>query len=315
MTPISEDELRARLHDVAASPARPAYADHVIQQARFRRRRRQRWVAGVAAAAAVAVIGGGALVLGDQLGRETALPATPTPTPTATSAEVTPTVTGTPSPTVTVTGTPSSSPTGSPSATSSADSSTTPPPASPTATRSTEKPVTFLHEDARGDGETESDWVTARDVTGPCLTNAWELAGQDGAVERRAIRGGGRDGGPDGEALVVFADADSAVRFMARLRQESRSCVSTSDGVTRGVVETLPGPWGEGVAFSSFPNQPTVGGGGVGLAVRSGRAVAMSSSSGPFTRTDRVDPGLVASARPGVVHLFPQLCRWTAAGC
>lgn len=125
----------------------------------------------------------------------------------------------------------------------------------------------------------------------------------------------GGDGGATGEALFVFADADSAVAFMGRLRQLTRTCETTTNGETRGIAEGLEGPWGEGVAFTYFPNEPTVGGGPVGLAVRGGRAVAMSTSAGPFNRTDQVNPGLVSSARPGVEHPYQQLCRFNRAGC
>jgi hypothetical protein len=291
MSPLSEDELRAQLRDVTASPAPPAYAEHLIQQARLRRQR-QRWVGALAAAAAVAVIGAGALVIGDRVGPDEALPAGPTPVPTASPS-------GTPSATTSApTPTPSSSP--SPSAT---------PPRSPV------QPVTFLHEGVKGDGETVSAWVAASHVTGPCESNAWLLAGRQGALERRAIRGGGGDGSPNGEALFVFDDSDSAVRFMGRLRELSTSCSATTNGATHGVVEELPGPWGEGVAFGHVSGLPMHGGGPVGLAVRSGRAVAMSSAAGPFVRSDEVNPGLVSSARPGVEHVFPQLCRYTQAGC
>lgn len=305
MSPISEDELRTRLREVQPSSAPAGYAESLLQQGRLRRTR-QRWVSGLAVAAAVATIGLGALVVGDRIGRDDALPATPSPTPTM--AQPTPTATPTGSPTVASTPSPSSSPSPSePTAASSVMS--TPSGTSPTT------PMTFLHQGVRGDGESTRDWTAATSVTGPCDTDAWSLAGRRGAVERRAITGGGGDGGPTGEAYVVFAEAGDAVAFMGELRALARGCVTTSGGVTKGLVADLPGPWGEGIAFTHFPNQETVGGGPVGLAVRSGRAVAMSASAGPFTDTRRVDAGLVSSARPAVAHLFPQLCRYTQAGC
>jgi hypothetical protein len=307
MSPISEDELRARLRGVEPSPAQSGFAEHVIHQGRARRRR-QRWLTAMAAAAAVVAIGGGAFVISDQLGRETALPATPTPTPT--QAESAPTVTSTKSPSAS----PTPSPTSTPS-TSTKRATSTPSPSSTPSRSATLTPVTFLHEGVKGDGETTSDWETTTEVTGPCGLNAWSLAGQHGATESRALRGGGGDGGATGEALFVFADADAAVAFMGQLRELTRTCEATTNGESRGLVESLEGPWGEGIAFTSLPNEPTVGGGPVGLAVRGGRAVAMSTSAGPFSRTDQVHPGLVASARPGVEHLYPQLCRYTRAGC
>lgn len=318
MSPISEDELRARLRDVEPNRAQPGFAQHLVHQGRLRRRR-QRWVTGIAAAAAVAVIGGAVLVLSDQLGPNEALPAIPSPT--VTRSEVTPTVTSTKSPSTRVTMAPS--PSATPSGTASAPRNTSTPAGSaspkhsapPSVSAPAITPVTLLHEGAKGDGETTSDWESTTEVTGPCGTNAWSLAGQRGAVERRAIGGGGGDGGATGEALFVFADADAAVAFMGQLRELTRSCDSTTKGESRGIVESLAGPWGEGIAFTYFPNQPTVGGGPVGLAVRGGSAVAMSAAAGPFNRTDQVDQGLVAGARPGVAHAFPQLCRYTRAGC
>lgn len=320
MSPISEDQLRARLRGVEPSPAQPGFAEHLIHQGRFRRRR-QRWVTGIAAAAAVVIMGGGALVLSDLFGPETALPATPTPTQTRTLAQSTPTVTNTTSPTasattrpspastptLTVTGGPVSSPSSSPTP------SNTP---SNTPSRSvTRSEVTFLHAGIGGDGETTSGWVSTTQVTGPCDSNAWALASRHGVVERRAISGGGGDGGANGEALFVFGTAGQAVDFMTDLRAQTRGCLAATQDATKGLEEVLPGPWGEGLAITSFPHQTEVGGGPVALAVRSGRAVVMSSSAGPFQRTDRVDPGLVRSARPAVEHLYPQLCRYTAAGC
>jgi len=175
--------------------------------------------------------------------------------------------------------------------------------------------LTFLHQGVKGDGETTSDWVAVSTFTGPCGRDAWTLAGKHGAVERRAISGGGGDGGAGGEAVFVSDDADGAVTFMGALRSETRACRTSSGGATRGLLATLTGPWGDGSALTWFPNTPTVGGGPVVLAVRSGRGVALSSAAGPFDRTDRVDPGLIRSARPAIDHLFPQMCRYTEAGC
>ncbi len=310
MSPISEDELRARLRNVDPSPMAPAYAEQLIRAGQSRRRR-QRWVTGLAAAAAVATLGAGALVVGDRVGRDDALPAQPTPT---TTGQPTPTVTPTASPTVTLTSAPTAtaSPSRAPSASPTRSDAPSP---TATATPANGAPVTFLHEGVRGDGESTSDWTAATTMTGPCDVDAWGVAGRHGVAERRAIRGGGGDGGADGEALFVFRDAGSAVGFMADLRAVTRACFADSGGRTRGLVEDLPGPWGEGLSLTWFPGGTEVGGGPVALAVRSGRAVAMSSSAGPFTRTDRVDPGLVRSARPAVDHLYPQLCRYTQAGC
>lgn len=314
MSPISEDEVRARLRSVDATPVHRGYAEQLLHQGQARRRRR-RVAAVVAAAAAVAVIGVGALALGDQLGREAALPARPTPTPT--SQEPTPTATAprspstSPSPTATATSTarPSASVGPTPSASSAPARTATPTPAL--------APVTFLHAGVKGDGESTSDWTSATTFAGPCSRDAWVLAGGMGVAERRAISGGGGDGGASAEALFVFRSADSAVAFMGELRRLSRACESATDGGTRGIVESLPGPWGEGLALTTFAldSDGTTGGGPVVLAVRAGRSVALSNSAGPFRETDEVNPGLVRSARPGIEHLFPQLCRYTEAGC
>ncbi|MFC7492471.1 MULTISPECIES: hypothetical protein [unclassified Knoellia] len=330
MSPISEDELRARLEDVQPSPARSGFAERVVEQGR-RRRRRQRWVMGAAAAAAVAVIGGGALAIGDQIEREDALPASPTPTPT--QPEVTPTVTGmsSPSPSATVTSTPTPlirpsetttrpprsspsttlTPTATPSATTRTPTATPPKTATPTPTRSpAPSPMTFLHEGSPG-------WATTNAVVGPCDKDALTIAGRHDAYQYDALRGQGNDGDPTGEAYVLFADAQSAASFMGELRQLSRSCEATTHGKLGGVVQNLAGPWGEGLASTSFAftQDGSTGGGTVLLAVRSGFAVAFSSAAGPFSETDVVNPALIQSARPGVEHLYPQLCRYTEAGC
>ena len=82
------------------------------------------------------------------------------------------------------------------------------------------------------------------------------------------------------------------------------------------IVEELGGPWSDGLALSWFPNTATVTGGSVVLAVRSGSAVTLSGASGSFTRTDRVDAGLIEVARPSVEHVYPQLtCGLTEQGC
>lgn len=309
MSPISEDDLRARLRSVEPSPMTQAYAEQLIRAGQFRRRR-QRWVTGLAGAAAVAAIAVGVVAVGDLVGRDAALPAGPTPTETGG-----PTFTATPtvSPTVTVTGTPTATASVSRAPSSSPTGSGGPSPT--TTTGPGGGSVTFLHQGVRGDGETTRDWTTATSLTGPCDTDVLSLAGRRGAVERRAISGGGGDGGPTAEGYVVFEDAGEAVSFMGELRALVRGCASASGGRTTALVDELPGPWGEGIAFSHFPNEESVGGGPVGLAVRSGRSVALSVSAGPFTDTGKVDPGLVSSARPAVEHLFPQLCRYTQAGC
>ncbi|KGN32695.1 hypothetical protein N802_17225 [Knoellia sinensis KCTC 19936] len=313
MSPISEDELRARLRSVEPSPARPGYAEHVVHQGRFRRRR-QRWVTGISAAAAVAVIGAGAFVVSDRLGRDDALPAQPTPIPTATTPDVTPTVTSTTSPTESVTGTPSAT---------TRPSVSTPPSALPSE-KASHSPIIFLHQGVKGDGEVDADWLPTTQFNGPCDTDAWALAGRYGADDRRAIRGGGIDGGPRQEAVFAFPDTGSAVAFMGELRQVTRACESTSQGRLGGLVENLPGPWGEGLASTYFVyaqdestgiRDGSTGGGPVILAVRAGRGIALSGSAGPFRETHEVDPDLIRSARPGVEHLYPQLCRYTEAGC
>ncbi|WP_353953657.1 hypothetical protein V6K52_09685 [Knoellia sp. S7-12] len=326
MSPISEDELRARLEDVQLSPARHGFAERVVQQGRGRRRR-QRWVMAVAAAAAVAVIGGGALAIGDQIGREEALPASPTPTPT--QPEVTPTVTGTSSPssTATASGTPTVSPTATPMASASATSVPSSTPTRPTAPELTPTPLPVLT--PTSPPAIEPAWETLNPVTllharswtptnafaGPCGREISGIAGLRHAYLDDQRRNDSGEGQANGEAYVLFVDEDGAAAFMDDLRNQSRRCTSTTDGAIGGVVEGLSGPWSDGLALSYFSSQPPVSGGSVVLAVRSGRAVTLSSASGSFTRTDRVDPGLIRAARPSVEHVYPQLCGFTDEGC
>lgn len=225
MSPISEEELRARLGGVEPSPARPGIAEHLIHEGRSRRRR-QRWVMGITAAAAVAVIGGGGVVLGDQFDRETALPATLTTTPT--QPEITPTVTSTASPTAVATpsatttpatkGTTSTSPpSASPPSTSPPSSTTSSPSATPSRS-STLRPVRMLHE---ATGTPSALW----DI---CATSGRSIAAGQGVKEARVLDTSPEDG--SGEALLVFPTADRAVTYMGELRQVVRACESTTGG-------------------------------------------------------------------------------------
>ncbi|MFW5471566.1 hypothetical protein ACOCJ4_16150 [Knoellia sp. CPCC 206435] len=327
MSPISEDELRVRLEDVQPSPARHGFAEQVVQQAR-RRRRRQRWVMGAAAAAAVAVIGAGTLAIGDQIGRDEALPASPTPTsaPVETApVETTPTVTstGTPTPTPTATATasaarPTASATSAPSSTPTRPAPleptptpvpVLPPPPSPPAIEPAWEalhPVTLLH---------AGSWTVTNTFAGPCGRDVFGIAGLRDAYRYDARRIEGGEGRADGEAYVLFAAEDGAAAFMDDLQAQGRACSFTTDGATGGVVEQLSGPWSDGLALSHISGQPNVTGGSVVLAVRSGRAVTLSSASGSFTRTDHVDPALIRAARPSVEHVYPQLCGFTDEGC
>lgn len=167
----------------------------------------------------------------------------------------------------------------------------------------------------KGDGEVTRDWVPTTSFQGLCDADAWALAGSMGAIERRAIAGGGGDGAAYAEAYFVFSDADQAVAYMGRIRDITRGCIQATSGGSRGLVEGLAGPWGEGLAAGHASAGESVGGGPVVLAVRSGRAVALSASAGPFQAFDQIDSMLVRTARPAVEHLYPQLCRYTRAGC
>lgn len=161
----------------------------------------------------------------------------------------------------------------------------------------------------------DTSWTPTNAFPGPCGRDALSLAGLRDAYRYDARRSGGGEGQADREMYILFADEGGAAAFMDDLRAQSRTCSSTTGGATGGVVEQLSGSWSDGLALSHFSTQPNVTGGSVVLAVRSGRAVTLSSASGAFTRTDRVDPGLIQAARPSVEHVYPQLCGFTDAGC
>ena len=305
MSPLSEDELRRRLHDVDASPAGPRYADHLIQQGRFRRRR-QRWVAGIAAAAAVAVIGGGALVISDQLGRETALPATPTPTPT--QPEVTPTVTSTRSPTATATPSPTSTP-----STSATKPSSTPSSSSSRSRSVTLKPVTLLHQG-------NSQWEKSTFWGGRCVGEAAEVPQPRGYEELRVIWDAHISGANRSEGLVIFSSAGDAVAYMDSVRAAALSCPDESSGETKTLVQPLSGPWASGLAVAHSNRdvnyeEPMFLATGVDLFVRVGRAVTFANLSNRSELKDTIDPYMIDRSRPAIEHVVPLLCRYTKAGC
>ncbi|MFW5474255.1 hypothetical protein ACOCJ5_13185 [Knoellia sp. CPCC 206450] len=314
MSPIREDELRARLHAVEPSPAVPGLADRIIEQGVARRRRR-RWAVGLAAAAAVGVIGVGALAVGDGIGRDDALPASPSPTPTV--VETTPVVTPTGSPTASPSSTPSSSvspsvPTASPSSVPVLNPTPDPSPSVPLPSTSgpapeVQRPVTLLH---------AGSWARTNTFAGACGADIFPTAGARNAYAYEARATAAVEGRADREVYQFFASAADAAAFMNDLRAQSRACDTTTDGAMRGIVEGLSGPWSDGLALSWFPNDTSVSGGSVVLAVRSGSAVTLSGASGSFTRTDRVDPALLRAARPSVEHVYPQLgCGLTEQGC
>lgn len=313
MSPIREDELRTRLRAVEPSPAQPGLADIVIEQGTARRRRR-RWAVGLAAAAAVGVIGVGALAVGDGIGRDDALPASPSPTPTVveTTPVVTPTGSPTASPTATPTGSASSLPTASSSTGPVLDPTPDPSPSAPKPSTTgpapqVQRPVTLLH---------AGSWTATNSFAGACGTDIFPTAGLHNAYRYDARRTAPADGRADREIYQFFASAADAASFMDDLRSQSRACATTTDGATAGIVEGLSGPWSDALALSYFADGSSVSGGSVVLAVRSGSAVTLSGASGSFTRTDRVDPALIEAARPSVEHVYPQLtCGLTAEGC
>ncbi|MFC7488909.1 hypothetical protein ACOCJ7_06530 [Knoellia sp. CPCC 206453] len=306
MSPISEDELRARLRSVEPSPAQSGFGEHLIHQGRFRRRR-QRRMTGIAAAAAVVAIGGGAFVISDQLGPETALPATPTPT--TTQSEITPTATSTKSPVATTT--PSPRITGG---TSTRPPSTSSPSSSPSRSV-TLKPVTLLHEGDAG-------WVKAEALPQPCRVDGNpepDLAEVHGVVETRTIRSLAEGDGAS-EALLVFPSAGDAVAYMGDVRDIARGCEVDSRGSQRGVVQSLNGDWGEGMAVGQAAQvyrdgQVMYMGESVFLAVRTGSGVAVSQVGSHGILEKTINARLIAEARPAVEHVVPQLCRYTKAGC
>ncbi|EAP99235.1 hypothetical protein JNB_03665 [Janibacter sp. HTCC2649] len=307
MSPISEDELRARLRSVQPATARPGFAEQVVHQGRFRRRRQQ-WVAGIAAAAAVAVIGGGAFVISDQLGRETALPATPTPTPT--QPEITPTVTSTKSPTATPTATPS--PTNTPS-TSTTRASSTPSPSYTPPRSVTLKPVTLLHQG-------NAQWVKSTFEGGLCVGEAAVIPEPQGYEELRVIWDTHIAGANRSEGIVIFPSAGDAVAYMDSVRAAALSCPDESSGQTKTLVQPLSGPWASGLAVAQSNRdlnyeEPKFLATGVDLFVRVGRAVTFANFSTRSELKDTIDPYLIDRSRPAIEHVVPQLCRYTKAGC
>jgi hypothetical protein len=129
------------------------------------------------------------------------------------------------------------------------------------------------------------------------------------------------------DGLLVFADADAAVAFVAGLRESARRCGDgvplPSGGVSEVRQEPLPGAWGEGLTLllvaSPAPAeyyQPIIG--SYLLVVRTGSAVALRFAGGEYL-FDEVpaapSPDVVAVERRPLDALAPQLCRWTVAGC
>ncbi|KGN38881.1 hypothetical protein [Knoellia subterranea] len=313
MSPISEDELRARLRSVSPTPMSQEYAEHIVGAGRARRRRR-RMLGTVAVAAATAVIAVGAFALSDRIGPDEALPARPSPILDGTPV-VTPTGSPTGSPTASPSATASTSVSSTPTASSSstaapnpgASASTGPRPSASGSTPTTQRPVSLLHADS---------WRPSSSFAGACGTDIFPVAARGNAYSYDSRSTSAADGRADREAYLFFPSTADASAFMNELRSQSRACVTASDGTTRGIVEALSGPWSDGLALSSFANQPTVSHGSVVIAVRSGSAVALSGASGPIAGTERVDPTLIAAARPSVEYVYPQLsCGLTPAGC
>lgn len=152
------------------------------------------------------------------------------------------------------------------------------------------------------------------------------IPGVDAAVERRfRLTTGPEFVGGDG--LLVFADADAAVAFLAGLREAADRCgrgVPRPEGGTREILqEPLLGAWGEGVTLLLL-DVPTPGGdyqpiiGSHLLAVRTGSAVALRFAGGENlleVRPAGPDADIVANERRPLDALAPQLCQWTVAGC
>jgi hypothetical protein len=307
MSPINEDELRARLRDVSASPSVPGYAEVLVERAQARRRR-QRWVSGLAVAAAVATVALGALMVGDRFGRDDALPATPTPTPTyveptpTVSPTSTPSATGTPSATSSPTSTPSPSPTPT-SASPSATPTRTPAPA----------PVRLLH-----DGR--SDWSPADLEIPLCVGEARVFPSPGGRNDMRVIRADFVPGANSSEGLIVFPSAAEAVGYLADVRRVARGCTDESSDDTKVVVDRVDGPWGEGLSVASAGRQihdgtPRWTGLGVTVFARVGAAVALGQYGSKAELTDESVASHIAQLRPALEYVAPQLCRYTKSGC
>ncbi|GGB67544.1 hypothetical protein N798_14590 [Knoellia flava TL1] len=307
MSPISEDELRARLRSVEPSPAAPGLADHIIGQGRSRQLRR-RWLTALATAAAVAVIGVGVVAVGDQLGPDDALPASPSPTPT--SAQPTPTVAPTGTPTVTTTVSPD------PSSTASSTSGPTSASAEPTSTpsrTSAPAPVRLLHDGRAG-------WSPGELEISLCVGDARVFPAPRGTTEMRVIRADFVAGANMSEGLVVFSSSAEAVAYLADVRRIARGCTDESSGDTKVVVDRVDGPWGEGLSIASAPRQsydgtPRWTGLGVTVFARVGAGVTFGQYASKAELTDEAVASDIAQLRPALEHVAPQLCRYTQAGC
>ena len=307
MSPISEDELRARLRDVSPSPSVPGYAEVLVERAQARRRR-QRWVSGLAVAAAVAAVALGALVVGDRIGRDDALPAMPTPTPTF----VEPTPTASPTSPPSETGTPS----GTSTATSTRSPSATPTSASPSATptlTSAPAPVRLLHDGRSG-------WSPADLEVPLCVGEARVFPAPRGTTEMRAIRVDFVHGANMSEGLIVFPSAEEAVGYLADVRRIARGCTDESSGDTKVVVDSVDGPWGEGLSVASAQRltsdgTPRWAGLGVTVFARVGAAVTFGQYGSKAELAEESVASDIAQLRPALEHVAPQLCRYTKAGC
>lgn len=127
------------------------------------------------------------------------------------------------------------------------------------------------------------------------------------------------------EGIVVFPDAESAVRFVADLRAAAYRCPSNATPVPATLVQPLPGAWGEGfVAGISVPLNDGVSSTAVGsygttvvAVARVGRAVVTSWRDGEYAGGfgAQLPDWAVAAVRGPLDAMAPSLCAYTAAEC
>lgn len=313
MSPMNENDLRDQLRHDPHSPLDPhALASGIVNRGKAIRRRRQivAVVGGVAAAALAIVVGVNALTIGS--------PAALTPGGTASV---------TASAGTTASGEPSGEPTTEPTRTGATDRPTGATHTDSTAPTDPVGPVqmpALLHEGLTIQQIDEIDGgrsaieefrpvpSLAEDLK-PCDFTGDPRPMDTPVLESKAIGQAFGSGGRE-EGLLVFADADLAQAAMAEIRDRFTCGVAEQDDYVGMETHPLDGRWGDGFRVNYATH-------GYGFSswyyiARVGRSVMWTSISGdggfgvkdPVAEMDEL-------LRAPLEDLYPQLCRYTEAGC
>ena len=241
------------------------------------------------------------------------LPTTPPPPP-ITSSPASPTATASATPTPTPTRTPSAATTATPGAGAST---------APAVLGTLPADVRLLHEGVGASGDTTAWEPTPWGYGCPGFVPTWTSLAS--LTASRSIQASAPEWGASETLLVFGSDADARL-FLDEIRATTAACARGGDDPesrTRAASDAFDGAWDDGLALRVWEEHSPDGGAtwvqrpgaSLGLVVRRGRAVALSTQGGEFLGDTWANPEVVAGTRQAIDAVVPTLCSFTAQGC